>query len=239
MLSGIDAELYTKGKFLSGNLEKIQSLGGAGFAPSMAFPDSTQDPGLIDPATKRLMQDMTVLNRPKVFGLDEKQILVQFDEPFDVAGLKAGIRWILSISTVKIKGKQIRVLSTPIKVKGKVALVGQVTADLSQTEVALQMLQNTILLFTPLVVLASLLGGVTLTSIALSPVRKIADAAEQIEAPSLDRRLPVESHDEFGKLSRTFNSLLERLQIAFNRQSKSLELQQRFTGSSLFRVGGL
>lgn len=232
MLGGVDQELYAKGKFLNDNFEKIQKFGGAGLAPPIAFPEAFQDPGLIDPATKRLMQDTTVLNRPRIFGLDKKPLLVKIDEPFDLAGLEAAILGRQTMSTVVINQRQIRVLSTPLKLNGKLALVGQVTSDLSQTEAALRTLRNTMFWFTPLVVLASLVGGLTLTSIALRPVKRIADAAEQIEASSLDRRLPVASHDEFGKLSKTFNSLLERLQVAFNRQSKSLELQQRFTADA-------
>jgi signal transduction histidine kinase len=232
MLSGVDAELYAKGKFLNDNFEKIESFGKAGLAPPMAFPEGFQEPGLIDPATKRLMQDTTVLNRPRIFRLDKTPLLVQFDEPFDTVGLENGLKGTKSMSTVEISGRRIRVLSVPLNVNRKLALVGQVTSDLSQTEAALQTLRNTMLWFTPLVVLASLAGGLTLTSIALRPVKIIADAAERIEATSLDRRLPVESNDEFGKLSKTFNSLLERLQLAFDRQSKSLELQQRFTADA-------
>jgi two-component system, OmpR family, sensor kinase len=62
---------------------------------------------------------------------------------------------------------------------------------------------------------------------ALAPVRKMSTAAREITEQDLHRRLPEELpvNDEIGQLARTFNTMLMRLELAFN----SL---QRFTADA-------
>lgn len=58
---------------------------------------------------------------------------------------------------------------------------------------------------------------------AIKPVEKIAAAAESVGALNLKTRLPEpETHDQIGRLVAVFNSMLERLDAAF-------EAQRRFT----------
>lgn len=56
---------------------------------------------------------------------------------------------------------------------------------------------------------------------ALLPVHRMANAAAEINADDLSQRLPaIATADELGDLNRAFNTLLNRLQIAFERQQK-------------------
>ncbi|MGH1432965.1 MAG: HAMP domain-containing sensor histidine kinase [Lewinella sp.] len=55
---------------------------------------------------------------------------------------------------------------------------------------------------------------------ALSPITKIIEEVNTIRAESLSLRLNTDnSKDELGELSRTFNNMLDRLQISFDLQS--------------------
>jgi signal transduction histidine kinase len=61
---------------------------------------------------------------------------------------------------------------------------------------------------------------------ALLPITRMAAAAQSIGGNDLDQRLPVpKSTDELEELGRSFNALLDRLQVSFERQ-------QRFTGDA-------
>lgn len=61
---------------------------------------------------------------------------------------------------------------------------------------------------------------------ALLPVQRIAVAAEGIDASDLSQRLtPLSTGDELDRLTHSFNSMLDRLQEAFERQ-------RRFTGEA-------
>lgn len=61
---------------------------------------------------------------------------------------------------------------------------------------------------------------------ALMPITQMAQATKAIHSEQLDQRLPVPaSRDELYELSQSFNSLLDRLQVSFERQ-------KRFTGDA-------
>jgi signal transduction histidine kinase len=49
----------------------------------------------------------------------------------------------------------------------------------------------------------------------LRPVRELTTTAETITDTDLSRRIPIESDDEIGRLARTFNDMLDRLEASF------------------------
>ncbi len=76
---------------------------------------------------------------------------------------------------------------------------------------------NLLLAFVITTVLASL-GGHLLASRGLKPIHNIATSLEQVSASSLSYRLPeAETKDEIGRIVHSVNSMLERLQTAFQR----------------------
>lgn len=63
------------------------------------------------------------------------------------------------------------------------------------------------------------ISGFLFAYVALKPINRLLEEAEQITASSMDKRLPLNSnHDEIYELSATFNSLFDRLEKAFNSQ---------------------
>ena len=52
----------------------------------------------------------------------------------------------------------------------------------------------------------------------LAPLRVLRTTARSITESDLSRRIPVESDDELGDLAHTFNSMLDRLEVAFETQ---------------------
>ena len=61
-------------------------------------------------------------------------------------------------------------------------------------------------------------GGYWLADRAMRPVRAITHAAREISETDLDRRLGLGGQDELGELAATFDQMLARLQVAFERQ---------------------
>ncbi len=87
-------------------------------------------------------------------------------------------------------------------------------------------LQTQLFLGIPLVLLLAGIGGYFLAGRALRPVDKITRTAQTIEAGGLSRRIAYDGpHDEIGRLARTFDQMLERLDTAFARE-------RRFTGDA-------
>jgi two-component system OmpR family sensor kinase len=52
----------------------------------------------------------------------------------------------------------------------------------------------------------------------LTPLRLLRDTARSISESDLTQRIPVEGHDELADLARTFNAMLDRLEVAFASQ---------------------
>lgn len=88
-----------------------------------------------------------------------------------------------------------------------------------QLEQSLTQLNRQLILLFPLVLLASLGGGWFLAGTALEGVDSLAEQLESVTENSLSLRV-LETPDELGRLGRSFNRLLDRLQAAFDRQSR-------------------
>ncbi len=93
-------------------------------------------------------------------------------------------------------------------------LVGLHTDILDQ----LNHLLNILVISIPLVLLVSSVGGYWLAYRATRPVQAITRTAQEINATDLHRRLNLKRRDELGELATTFDSMLDRLEGAFERQ---------------------
>lgn len=71
--------------------------------------------------------------------------------------------------------------------------------------------------------LAAVFGGYLLIRRVLKVITKVTDTAEEIASGDLSRRLHVEGpDDEVGRLARTVDRMLDRLEASFNAQSELL-----------------
>jgi len=77
----------------------------------------------------------------------------------------------------------------------------------------------------PLTVLLSCGGGIFLAKKAFKPVQEITNAAREIQAHDLSRRIEVTTKDELGRLAKVLNQMIDRLEGAFSRQ-------KQFTGDA-------
>jgi heavy metal sensor kinase len=105
-------------------------------------------------------------------------------------------------------------------------VVVQVAATLAPVDHDLEELLAVLLLTGPLALAGALGGGYLLARTALAPVDRMAAAADEITASRLDRRLEAPNpDDELGRLARTLNGMIARLQQSF-------EEIRRFTGDA-------
>ena len=87
-------------------------------------------------------------------------------------------------------------------------------------------LMTILLLLGPLAVGCTLGGGYLLARQALAPVERMAATADEITATQLDRRLHAPNpDDELGRLARTLNGMIARLE-------RSFEEVRRFTADA-------
>lgn len=76
-----------------------------------------------------------------------------------------------------------------------------------------------LILLVPCYLLLAVIGSVFLAKRALQPIRQITETAKEISEGDLSKRIDgIKSHDEVGELAGTFNSMLEELEVSFQRE---------------------
>ncbi|MEO6457227.1 MAG: ATP-binding protein [Chloroflexia bacterium] len=123
--------------------------------------------------------------------------------------------------------EQWRIYSQPVlDPKGQVAGWVQAAQSLENVKDTLEAFRAQLLLGIPLVLLLAGIGGYFLANRALRPIDHITRTAQITGAGDLSRRIAyVGAADEVGRLARTFDQMLERLEDSFERE-------RRFSGDA-------
>ena len=84
----------------------------------------------------------------------------------------------------------------------------------------LQRLRVSLILGSLLMLVIAFTGGLWLADRAMRPVKTITHAAQNISESDLNRRINLRGRDELAELANTFDDMLSRLQVAFDRQRR-------------------
>jgi heavy metal sensor kinase len=124
--------------------------------------------------------------------------------------------------TLDAPGSDVRVLSSPVVRDGEVVAVLQAGQSTDDVEETLRSLLAILAFSLPAALVLAGLGGWWLSSRALSPIDRMTSEARQISGGGdLSRRLDLDlPDDEVGRLARTFDAMLARLDAAFERQRR-------------------
>jgi heavy metal sensor kinase len=139
--------------------------------------------------------------------------------PADAKAVQRALSGKATRRAASVEGDSFRVLLVPIEQDGRVTgvlEVGRAAGDVSDT-------LNTLLLILvtayPVTLAVASLGGIFLASRALSPIDELTGLARRISAEDLSQRLNLRlPDDEVGRLARTFDEMIARLEDAFRRQ---------------------
>ncbi len=102
----------------------------------------------------------------------------------------------------------------------------QIIADIDPINDTLDRLLALILIGGPLALVLAGLGGFFMAGRALHPIDRMTRTAQTITASDLSQRIEYEgAADEVGRLAQTFDTMLDRLQTAFERE-------RQFTGDA-------
>jgi heavy metal sensor kinase len=123
-------------------------------------------------------------------------------------------------STVPFRGDGIRAYAARASSHGRTFFVA-VAQSLHEQEEELEQVRRAFYVAVPLALLFASLGGYFLARKSLAPVVEMGDRAAHINAANLGERLPVgNERSELGRLARTFNELLARLDVSFEQQRR-------------------
>lgn len=143
------------------------------------------------------------------------------DVPVDTAAVATALAGGDSLETVRSGDGLIRVYTTPVDHAGRVVGVVQIGFSLDAVQETLAALLAILSVTLPATLAIASLGGLLLAGRALRPVDHITRAAQAISAGDLSRRLNLDlPDDELGRLARTFDEMIARLDEAFQRQRR-------------------
>jgi heavy metal sensor kinase len=112
-----------------------------------------------------------------------------------------------------------RIATFPLVRDGQIVGALQVGVSLEDVEDTLRLLRRVLLVLAPAMLLLASGGGWFLAQRALAPIDRITRTAQRISAENLSGRIGlVGPEDEVGRLARTFDAMLARLEAAFVRQ---------------------
>jgi len=115
---------------------------------------------------------------------------------------------------------RVRLLATPVEADGRRYVIVS-GASLQDRDEALTALGRQLLIGGPIALLLASLAGYLLAGAALRPVESMRRRAEEISATVAGRRLPVpDADDEVGRLARTLNEMLARIEEGVERERR-------------------
>lgn len=129
--------------------------------------------------------------------------------------------------TITVTGEQrVRVYTFPLLHEGRLQGYIEVASSLNGAEATLRSLALILVMAVPATLALAALGGRFISDRALRPIDTITRQAQAISEQDLHRRLNLDlPDDEVGRLARTLDAMLARLDTAFQRQ-------QRFTADA-------
>lgn len=138
------------------------------------------------------------------------------DQPDAVADALRGKRRITQAQT---REGTMRIATFPIAEDKRIVGAIQVGMSLEDSEDTLRRLIKVLLVLAPTILLLASGGGLFLAYRALAPIDRITRTAQRISAENLGGRIAFTGpNDEVGRLARTFDAMLARLEAAFIRQ---------------------
>lgn len=114
------------------------------------------------------------------------------------------------------KEPPLRLISVPIVYQKNLLYIVQVGTSMESVDQTLNRLLLVLLVTMPIALAVSLAGGWFMAGRALRPVDAITQAAQRIAGGDLTQRLTAPaSADEIGRLTNTFNAMIDRLETSF------------------------
>lgn len=141
-------------------------------------------------------------------------------DSFDTSELKYDT-YIGITRRVEVDSAHFIVHNSEVQVDGDIKAYLQVAKNMEKEYSFIDLLLVTMGLADIVGVLLSLLAGYLISRRMLGPIDKITRTARSISISDLNTRIEVgEADDELSRLSHTFNEMIERLQLSFDKQNQ-------------------
>ena len=205
--------------------------------PAIPMPQSERPPPvrfevfIDDPAFQGLREREIV----RVLDADGKLVASPFGSVEDTLPLSAtGLQELrdqkMWWEVASAQDGRLLIYNRPVVAGGELISIVQTARSLAERDRSLAGLGTTLIVASSLTILLAFGIGWIISGITLRPIHHITQTAQAIGAESdFSRRVDYTGpNDEIGQLATTFNSMLSRLQDAYQRVSQALRLQRDF-----------
>lgn len=187
--------------------------------PFRAVPSSVMDQVLEDFIGPKISGKFVQLSDKQGKAVAHSKLLRQFPLDMKRSVLRAAEHGETTYQTVKPPNSlPLRIVAVPVLSSAGLNEIVQVGAPLTEAMATLDKMLLMFAISIPVAILLLSSGGWFLAGRALKPVDLLTRSAQQISAENLSFRLQVVNpNDEIGRLAKTFNGTLDRLEQAFRR----------------------
>jgi signal transduction histidine kinase len=109
------------------------------------------------------------------------------------------------------EGRQLGQVAQPLRENDQIAWVALYSRDLDDVAETVSFIRQRLLIATAAALLLALLGGYLVARRLARRVRRVEEAAKKVARGRFIDPLPVDSEDELGQLTRTFNTMQDQL----------------------------
>ncbi len=139
--------------------------------------------------------------------------------PVDAGAVRAALSGSASTHSIDVNGSTFHAHLAPITLEGRVQGVIEVARSDGDVADTLRTLLLTLGIAFPATLAVASMGGLFLAGRALAPIDHVTRVARRISAEDLSQRLALDlPEDEVGRLARTFDEMIARLEDSFRRQ---------------------
>ncbi|MBA2506835.1 MAG: HAMP domain-containing histidine kinase [Thermoleophilaceae bacterium] len=130
------------------------------------------------------------------------------------------------------------VAAVPLRYRGRADWVAIYSRSLDEVNEAVSLIRAQVLAAGAAALLVALLGGYLIARALARRVRRIERGAEAVAAGNFIDPIPVDSEDELGQLTRTFNDMQEQLQRVDRARREFIANASHELRTPIFSLGG-
>jgi two-component system, OmpR family, sensor kinase len=136
------------------------------------------------------------------------------------------------------KGEEIGLVAQPLSDGGRPNWLALYSRSLEEVEQEVSFIRDRVLLATGVALIVALIGGYLVARALARRVRRLEAAASQVAKGEFIEPLPVDSQDELGQLTRTFNEMQDQLRQVDAARKEFIATASHELRTPIFSLGG-
>ena len=137
-----------------------------------------------------------------------------------------------------LEGDELGQVAQPLYYRGRADWAALYSRSFEDVKESVALVRNRVLVASAAALLIALLGGYSVAQVLARRVRRLERGAEQVARGRFIEPLPVDSSDELGQLTRTFNEMQEQLRTLDRARRDFIATASHELRTPIFSLGG-